>query len=115
MSNKKEELKKADVIAEEVVVDESVEEPIKEVEENIPQLVNITAAPEKDVVRSTGDTFKGRVVKCDKLNIRKGPSFDSEIIGTLDKGKVEQFTTTTHSAWYAFSHGFVSSNFIERI
>lgn len=114
MSNKKEELKKAYVIAEEVVVDESVEEPIKEVEENIPQLVNITAEPEKDIVRSA-ETFWGWVVNCDKLNIRKAPSFDSEIVGTLDKGKFEQFTTTNHSAWYAFSYGFVSSNFIERV
>lgn len=111
MSSKKEELKKAEVAAEEVLADESVEATV---EKNIPQLTNITAAPKKDGLRSA-ETFKGRVVNCDKLNIRKAPSFDSEIIGTLDKGKVEQFTTTNHSAWYAFSYGFVSSNFIERI
>lgn len=114
MSNKKEELKKAEVISEEVVTDEPVEEIIEEVEEDTPQLTSAPAEPEKDTARST-ETFKGRVVNCDKLNIRKHPSFDSEIIGTLDKGKIEQFTTTSRSAWYAFSYGFVSSNFIERV
>ena len=114
MSSKKEEFKKTEVAVEEVLADESVEETIEEVEEDNSQLTSAPAVPEKDAARNT-ETFKGRVVKCDKLNIRKAPSFNSEIIGTLDKGKVEQFTTTAYSAWYAFSYGFVSSNFIERV
>lgn len=114
MSNKKEGLRKAEVIEEEVVTDEPVEEIIEEVEEDNSQPASVPAAPEKTTAGST-ETFKGRVVKCDKLNIRKAPSFDSEIIGQLDKGKIEIFTTTKSSAWLQFSYGFVSSNFIERV
>ena len=113
MSSKKEEFKKTEVAVEEVLADELVEETIEEVEEHTPTPESIQAEPEKDFVFA--ETFKGRVVNCDKLNIRKAPSFDSEIVGTLDKGKIEQFTTTNHSAWHALSYGFVSSNFIERV
>ena len=114
MSSKKEEFKKTEVAVEEVLADELVEETIEEVEEYTPTPESIQAEPEKDIVISA-ETFKGRVVNCDKLNIRKAPSFDSEIVSTLDKGKIEQFTTTNHSAWHALSYGFVSSNFIERV
>lgn len=114
MSSKKEELKKAEVVSEKVADNEPIEEIIEDVEEDTQERTSAPAKSEQDVAIST-ETFKGRVVNCDKLNIRKEPSFNSEIIGTLDKGKVEQFTATAHSAWLAFSYGFVSSNFIERV
>ena len=72
------------------------------------------------LVISSGDTATmsrtGTVVTEETaLNIRKGPSYDAEIIGTLDRG--ETITITAESGnWYFIEHngiqGYVSRDYI---
>lgn len=85
---------------------ENVSEEKKEVTEEPKQEQKPVKEPEVRVLR-------GVVQNCTRLNIRKGPSKETEIVGVLSAGIVTVVEETESPDWYKTKKGYVMKKFIK--
>lgn len=89
-------------------------EPFREVEEAR------EFVPEKEPIEEPKEE-KGKVTNCERLNLRKEPNTDCEIVSVLEKGTemtILSDEVSTPIGWYKVTvngvGGFVMSKFIEK-
>lgn len=98
-----------------LVLDEAIPEEIKEevvevIEEAAPEVVE---EPVEKPVR----IVIGKLVDCYRLNIRKEPNADSEVVKVIKNSDVVEVNVnaTTPDGWYKTTDGYCMSKFIKLI
>lgn len=62
------------------------------------------------------ESKKGKVINCERLNVRKGPSKEEEVVAVLKVGTVIVIEKIKdNKEWYKTPSGYVMSKFIKMI
>lgn len=96
-------------------IDETIVNDYTVIGDNASDLESVTTAistPEEVVVKPAVKTEKGKVYNCVKLNIRKEPKADAEVVGTID---ADSTVTILDEAgdFYKIENGYCMKKFIK--
>lgn len=62
------------------------------------------------------DPKKGKVIDCERLNVRKGPSIDDEVVAVLKVGTVVIIEPAEDTKeWYKTPSGYVMAKYIKKL
>ncbi|MBP5595194.1 MAG: SH3 domain-containing protein [Pseudobutyrivibrio sp.] len=89
------------------------EEPV--VKEDIPEVVEVKEEVKEEIKEEPKPVTKvsrGKVVNCERLNVRKGPSTDTEVVNVLVVGTVVELVNKGKE-WHRTKEGYVMSKYIK--
>lgn len=89
------------------------EEPV--VKEDIPEVVEVKEEVKEEIKEEPKPVTKvsrGKVVNCERLNVRKGPSTDTEVVNVLVVGTVVELVNKGKE-WHRTKEGYVMAKYIK--